>query len=183
MPDPLRFAIRPCFEMDLQFVQLIYAHHVLTGSGSFETEPPALEEMTTRWTHVAAREWPYLVACGVQDPTRIFGFAYAAHFRDRAAYAHTFEDSVYVAPNAQGRGVGCALLTALMSQLDAMKVREVIAVIGDSANEASIRVHARTGFRHIGVMRDVGFKHGRWLDVVLMQRTLSSAADASVKKQ
>jgi L-amino acid N-acyltransferase YncA len=183
MADPLRFAIRPCFEMDLQFVQLIYAHHVLTGTGSFETEPPDLKEMTARWTHVAAREWPYLVACGVEDPTRIFGFAYAAQFRDRAAYARTFEDSVYVAANAQGRGIGAALLNALLSQLDAMQAREVVALIGDSANMASIRVHARTGFRQIGVMTDVGFKYGRWLDVVLMQRTLSSAADASVKNR
>jgi phosphinothricin acetyltransferase len=181
MVDPLRFAIRPCFEMDLQFVQLIYAHHVLTGTGSFETDPPDLKEMTARWTRIAAREWPYLVACGAQDPTRILGFAYAGQFRERAAYAHTFEDSVYVAPNAMGRGVGAALLTALLSQLDAMKIREVLALIGDSANTASVRVHARTGFRQIGVMTDVGFKHGRWLDVVLMQRTLSSAADALVK--
>jgi len=182
MSEPLKFAIRPCFEMDLPFVQLIYAHHVLTGMGSFETEPPDLKEMSARWTRIAAREWPYLVACGISDPTRIFGFAYAAQFRERSAYARTFEDSVYVAPNAMGRGVGFALLGALLSQLDAMQVREVLALIGDSANAASISVHARAGFRHIGVMSAVGFKYGRWLDVVLMQRTMRSAADEPMKK-
>src|SRR5258706_2587809 len=114
MPDKLPVIIRPCFEMDLQFVQLIYAHHVNTGTGTFELVPPELKEMNTRWSAIAAREWPYLVACAESDPSRIFGFAYAAQFRDRAAYAHSFEDSVYVAPNVIGRGIGGQLLSALL---------------------------------------------------------------------
>jgi phosphinothricin acetyltransferase len=178
MAEPLPVLVRPCFEMDLQFVQLIYAHHVTTGTGSFETAPPDLKEMTARWSSIAGKEWPFLVACDQNDPTRIYGFAYAAPFRARPAYAFTFEDSVYVAPNALGRGVGINLMNGLLSQLDAMGAREVIAVIGDSDNIASINLHVRMGFRRVGVLSNVGLKFGRWLDVVLMQRTLSAAADA-----
>ncbi|HVY02126.1 MAG TPA: GNAT family N-acetyltransferase [Caulobacterales bacterium] len=178
MADPLSVIVRPCFEMDLQFVQLIYAHHVTTGTGSFETAPPDVREMTARWSRIAGKEWPYLVACDQKDPTRIYGFAYAAQFRDRPAYAFTFEDSVYVAPNAMGRGVGKKLLNGLLSQLDTIGAREVIAVIGDSDNLGSINLHVRMGFRRVGVLSNVGTKFGRWLDVVLMQRTLKAAADA-----
>jgi phosphinothricin acetyltransferase len=172
MAARLPILIRPCFEQDLQSVQFIYAHHVLHGVGTFETDPPDLAEMRNRWAKVAARGWPFLVACGDADPTRVHGFAYAAQFRERAAYAHTFEDSVYVAPHAMGRGVGGRLLAALLNELSALNVRQVIAVIGDSQNVASIGVHASLQFRHVGVLQDVGFKFGRWLDVVLMQRPL-----------
>lgn len=170
------FFIRPCFEQDLQWVQLIYAHHVVTGAGTFETEPPSLEEMTARWSRAVSRGWPYLVASSVDDPTRILGYAYAQQFRDRAAYAHTLEDSIYVAPMAMGAGVGRALLASLLQEAAAGGARQIIAVIGDSANQASIRTHAKLGFEQAGVLRNVGYKFGRWLDVVLMQRNLTAPA-------
>jgi L-amino acid N-acyltransferase YncA len=173
----LPVVVRPCFEQDLQFVQLIYAHHVMTGAGTFELTPPDLKEITARWSVIAVREWPYLVACSPTDPSRIYGFCYAAQFRERPAYAGTFEDSVYVAPNAIGRGVGSALLGVLLSQLETMGVHEVLALIGDSANAASIKVHARKGFREVGILSRVGRKFGRELDVLVMQRSMQRKED------
>lgn len=164
--------VRPCFEQDLDQVQLVYAHHVVTGTGTFETAAPDLEEMTARWSKVVMRSWPFMVASPVRDLTRVLGFAYAQQFRDREAYARTFEDSVYVAPNATGQGVGKLLLAGLLQQLKDDGVREVLAVIGDSANHASIGVHRSLGFRQTGVLHRVGWKFERWLDVVVMQRSL-----------
>ena len=117
MPDPVQPAliVRPCFQHDLEAVQLIYAHHVLTGFGSFEVEPPSLEQMTERWSRVVTNQWPFVVASPASDLTRVFGFAYAQPFRDRPAYARTFENSVYVAPNAMRRGVGLALMAELLT--------------------------------------------------------------------
>jgi len=163
---------RPCFAQDLDQVALIYSHHVLTGTGTFETEAPNLAEMEARWQRIVANAWPWIVATPRQDPTRVLGFAYAAPFRDRAAYAKTFEDSIYVSPAAQRKGVGRRLLGELLATLRSDGVREVIAVIGDSANHGSIALHRAAHFRDIGVMTRVGLKFGRWLDVVLMQRTL-----------
>lgn len=168
--------VRPCFQQDLEFVQLIYAHHVLTGTGTFEIEPPSLEQMTERWSTIVARGWPYLVASPTHDLSRVLGFAYAGQFRDRPAYATTFEDTVYVAPTSQRQGVGARLLAELLRTLRTDGVREVLAVIGDSANAGSIGLHAKAGFRHVGAFKDVGCKFGKWLDVVLMQRTLTSSA-------
>jgi phosphinothricin acetyltransferase len=165
--------VRPCFQQDLEFAQLIYAHHVMTGAGTFEYVPPDLEEMTARWSRTVTRGWPYLVACPQRDLTRVLGFAYAQIFRDREGYARTFEDSVYVAPTSMRQGVGKHLLAHLLQQLQADGAREIIAVIGDSANQASIRLHASAGFVQTGLLRNVGFKFDRWLDVVLMQRSLS----------
>lgn len=164
--------VRPCFEQDLEMVQLIYAHHVVTGAGTFETAPPSLEEMTARWSKVVTGGWPFLVASPTHDLTRVIGFAYAQPFRDREAYARTFEDSVYVAPGSLGQGVGKALLATLLQQLMDDGVREVLAVIGDSENHASIGVHKALGFRDAGLLHRVGFKFDRWIDVVLMQRSL-----------
>ncbi|MGE3251133.1 MAG: N-acetyltransferase family protein [Hyphomonadaceae bacterium] len=164
--------IRPCFEQDLEMVQLIYAHHVMTGTGTFETEPPNLETITQRWSNVVTRSWPYLVASPTSDLTRVIGFAYAQQFRDRDAYAKTFEDSVYVAPGATGKGVGKALLSHILQQLKDDGAREVLALIGDSENHASIGVHKTLGFRQAGLLHRVGQKFGRWLDVVVMQRSL-----------
>lgn len=166
------FMIRPCFQQDLEQVQLIYAHHVTTGTGTFETVPPPLAEIDARWSRIVAQGWPYIVASPTRDLTRVLGFAYAAQFRDREGYAKTFEDSVYVAPSAMGQGVGKALLQDVLRQLHETGVREVLGVIGDSANGASIRLHEALGFRHIGVMQNVGRKFDRWLDVVIMQRSL-----------
>ena len=173
MADRPPILIRPCFQQDLEQVTLIYAHHVTTGTGTFETEPPSFETMTERWSHVVAKNWPFLVASPTHDLTRVLGYAYAAQFRDRAAYAYCFEDSVYVAPGAQNQGVGLLLLAEVLAVLKGDGAREVLAVIGDSANAASIALHAKLGFAHVGVFRNVGLKFDRWLDVVLMQRSLN----------
>lgn len=174
MTDPAAPAllVRPCLQQDLEAVQLIYAHHVLTGFGTFELEPPNLAQMTERWSRVAANQWPYLVISPIHDLSRVLGFAYAQPFRDRPAYAHTFEDSVYVAPHAQRRGAGLMLMGALLTQLRADGVHEVLALIGDSGNAGSIGLHRKAGFRDVGVMKRAGCKFGRWIDVVVMQRTL-----------
>lgn len=164
--------IRPCFQQDLEYVQLIYAHHVLAGAGTFEIEPPSLEEMTARWSAIVEKGWPYLVASPVTDLSRVLGFAYAAQYRDRAAYAKTFESSIYVGPTTQRQGVGALLLSELLVALRGDGVREVLAFIGDSYNAASIGLHKKLGFRAVGKLENVGEKHGRRLDVVIMQRTL-----------
>lgn len=154
-------------------MQLIYATHVTTGTGTFEIEPPDLSEMNRRWSRIVENGWPFLVASPLKDVARVLGYAYAQPFRDRAAYAKTFEDSVYVAPGQQGKGIGDSLLATLLLGLEADGAREVIAVIGDSQNAASIRVHAKQGFRTCGKLLNVGWKFGRWLDVVMMQRSLN----------
>ncbi len=176
MSDRPEIMIRPCFAQDLEQVRLIYAHHVVTGTGTFEFEAPDAAEMEARWSHVVEAGWPWLVAVSPRDVTRVLGFAYASQFRMRAAYARTFEDSLYVAPQAQGQGVGKHLLAELLAQLRLDGVREVIAVIGDARNTASIAVHAAAGFRHAGVLSNVGFKFDRWLDVILMQKSLTPPA-------
>jgi phosphinothricin acetyltransferase len=168
--------VRPCFQQDLEFVQLIYAHHVTTGTGTFEYVPPDLDEMTQRWSNIVTRGWPYLIACPQRDLTRVLGFAYAQTFRDREGYARTFEDTVYVAPTSLNQGVGKLLLAHLLRQLQDDGAREIIAAIGDSANQASIRLHASAGFVEAGLLRNVGFKFDRWLDVVLMQRSFADRA-------
>ncbi len=169
--------VRPCFQQDLEFVQLIYAHHVLSGTGTFELTPPSLEEMTERWSRVVSYGWPYLVASPASDLSRVIGFAYAAQFRERAAYAKTFEVSVYSAPTSLRQGAGALLLQEVLAMLRTDGVREALAFIGDSANAASIALHRKLGFKHAGVLTNVGEKFGRALDVVIMQRTLNAAAD------
>lgn len=171
--------VRPCFQQDLQYVQLIYAHHCLTGTGTFEIEPPSLEEMTERWGKIVDRGWPFLVASPPSDFSRVLGFCYAAQFRDRAAYAKTFEVSIYSAPTTMRQGVGGQMLAQLLTTLRDDGVREVLAVIGDSANAGSIGVHKKLGFRHVGTMTNVGEKFGRLLDVVIMQRSLPAKDAAS----
>lgn len=174
MAEP--FIVRPCFEQDIDQVRLIYSHHVLTGTGTFEIEPPGLEEMHARWSAVVTASWPWLVASPTRDLTRVMGFAYASQFRPRAAYAKTFEDSVYVAPSGMNQGIGKMLLAEMLTMLRDDGVREVVAMIGDSANSASIALHARAGFKHGGVLKEVGNKFGRWLDVVVMQKSLRTPA-------
>ena len=170
------FIVRPCFQQDLTFVKLIYAHAVITGTGTFETEPPDLEEITARWSKVVSRGWPFLVASDGQDVSRIYGFAYAQQFRDRQAYARTFEDSIYVSHLARSMKIGSALMHGLLGELEAIGAEQVVAVIGDSANIASIRLHESCGFRHAGRLHAVGHKFGRVLDVVLMQAALRSGS-------
>lgn len=161
--------IRPATAADAPALARIYGWHVLHGAGTFEEAPPDATEMAARWAKVAGAGWPYLVA---EIDGAVAGFAYAAPYRDRSGYRFTAEDSVYVAPGAQGRGVGRALLTAVLEACAARGVRQMVAAIGDSANAASIALHRAQGFEPAGVLKAVGYKHGRWLDVVFMQRTL-----------
>ncbi|MGE0739913.1 MAG: N-acetyltransferase family protein [Hyphomonadaceae bacterium] len=163
---------RPCFEQDLQYVQIIYAHHVLTGTGTFEIEPPTRQEMANRWGRIVQNGWPFVVASPPSDLSRVMGFAYAAQFRDREAYARTFEVSVYSAPTTMRLGAGSVMMADLLTTLRNDGVREALALIGDSDNAASIGLHRKLGFTHVGTMKNVGVKFNRWLDVVLMQRSI-----------
>lgn len=166
--------VRPATETDLAAVAAIYAHHVLHGSASFETEPPGTEEMARRRAALLAAGYPYLVA---ERGGAVLGYAYASAYRPRAAYRDTVENSVYLRPEAIGGGIGSLLLAALIEACEARGYRQMIAVVGDSANAASVRLHERHGFRLVGTLRSVGHKHGRWLDTVLLQRMLG-AGDA-----
>lgn len=150
-------------------IQGIYAHWVTTGLASFEEIAPDTAELDRRRREIQAKGLPYLVA--VQDDT-LLGYAYAGPYRTRPAYRHTVEDSVYVAPDAHGKGVGRALLSRLIALAEARNLRQMVAIIGDSANRPSIGLHEALGFERVGVLRSVGFKHGRWVDSVLMQRAL-----------
>jgi phosphinothricin acetyltransferase len=164
--------VRAAAETDVPAIQAIYAHHVLQGVASFEEDPPDQAEMRRRRAEVVARGLPYLVAEDRPGSGSVLGFAYAAPYRNRPAYRYAIEDSVYVLPGRAGRGIGSALLGELIRQCAALGYRQMIAVIGDSANAGSIRLHARHGFRDCGTLVSVGFKHGRWLDSVFMQRAL-----------
>jgi L-amino acid N-acyltransferase YncA len=169
MPEPL--AIRDSRDEDLPEIQAVYAHHVLHGGGSFELQPPSLDEMRSRRADVLKNGFPYLVAAagGV-----VLGYAYASFFRTRPAYRFTVEDSVYVAPSAHRRGVGRQLLVELVRRCEAAGCRQMLAVIGDSANTGSIALHSACGFRFAGTMRSTGWKFGRWLDTVIMQKELGA---------
>ena len=168
--------IREAGEADVPEIQSIYAHHVLTGAGTFEEEPPSVEEMTERLAKVSASGWSWLVAT---DATGVLGFAYYTQFRDRSAYRYCAEDSVYVREDVRGQGVGKALVARLIENATARGMRQMIAVIGDSENVGSIGVHASLGFQMVGTLRSVGVKFGRWVDVVSMQRALGRG-DADV---
>ncbi|MBK8907940.1 MAG: N-acetyltransferase [Rhodospirillales bacterium] len=161
--------VRPADAADLAAIQAIYAHHVGTGTGTFEEAAPDEVDMAARRDAILARGLPYLVA---DSGGAIAGFAYAAQFRPRSAYRFTVEDSIYVHPDAVGSGVGRALLGQLIARCEAMGYRQMVAVIGDSANHRSIRLHKRLGFVEAGRLLAAGFKFGRWLDVVFMQRAL-----------
>jgi phosphinothricin acetyltransferase len=163
--------LRAAAATDLPAITAIYAHHVLHGLASFETEAPPLAEMTRRFEAIVGAGYPYLVA--VQEGT-VLGYAYANHYRTRPAYRFTVEDSIYVAPDAVGRGIGRALLARLVAECEARGYRQMLAVIGDSENTASIAVHRACGFTHKAVLDAVGFKFGRWVDSVLMQRALGA---------
>ena len=163
------FRIRDAKETDIAAITGIYAHHVLHGTGSFETEPPSSDEMERRRLDVVSHGLPYLVA---DEGDEIIGYAYATLYRTRVAYRFTLEDSVYIHQDHMGRGVGEALLRRLIQASRDWGCRQMVAVIGDSKNLGSIRVHEKLGFRHSGVLRDVGFKFDRWLDTVMMQLSL-----------
>lgn len=168
-------SIRGLRESDLHAITAIYAHHVRHGLASFEIEPPDEAEMERRWRDVIRRGLPYIAAVtgGV-----LAGYAYAAPYRRRAAYLYTVEDSIYVHPEHTGRGVGLALLSALIQSCERGGCRQMVAVIGDSANRPSIALHERCGFQRVGLLPGVGFKFGRWVDSVLMQRPLGDGSGA-----
>ena len=172
-PHPAPVLVRDARAQDMEAIQAIYAHHVLTGLASFEEVPPTLEEMRARRAAVLAAGLPYLAAESVGV---VVGYSYATAYRPRRAYRFTVEDSVYVAEGFGGRGLGSALLGGLIARCEAGPWRQMIAVIGNSGNEGSIALHRRHGFEHAGVLRDVGFKFGRWVDTVLMQRPLGAGA-------
>ena len=167
-PGPI---IRDATTEDLTAIRSIYAHNVEHGLGSFELEVPSRSEMRRRFDSIRASRLPFLVA--VEDG-EVLGYAYAGPYRARPAYRFTAEDSVYVWPHAQGRGIGSALLQRLLEQLRAGGVRQVVAVIGDSENRSSVALHRKLGFGHVGILRSVGWKHGRWVDTVLMQLQLEA---------
>ena len=166
-------AIRPSREEDIAAITAIYAHHVLHGTGTFETEPPSPAEMASRRADVLARNLPYLVA---EEDGEVLGFAYCNWFKPRPAYRFSAEDSIYVSESARGKGLGAKLLAALSQAAEAAGVRKLIAVIGDSANAGSIGVHRSQGFTHVGVLKDCGWKFGEWRDVVLMEKVLGEGS-------
>jgi L-amino acid N-acyltransferase YncA len=161
--------IRDATEADVPDIQAIYAHHVLHGTGTFEEDPPSVEEMLVRFRKVLDRNCVWLAAV---DATGVLGYGYYAPFRDRSAYRFTVEDSIYVREDVRGQGVGKALVSRLIELGTAAGLRQMIAVIGDSENVGSIGVHASLGFHMIGTMKSAGIKFSRWLDVVTMQRSL-----------
>lgn len=172
MPDTL---IRNAAGADFGAIQTIYGHHVEHGSGSFEETPPDANELIRRWQSVQNAGLPYLV-CEIGGA--IAGFAYAGPYRSRPAYRFSVENSVYVAPGRQRQGVGRRLLARLIDRCEALGYRQMVAVIGDQENDGSIGLHAAQGFTEIGCLRAIGFKHGRWVDVVLMQRPLGEADES-----
>ncbi len=161
--------IRPSTAADLPAITAIYAWNVEHGTGTFELEAPDVAEMARRRDDVLAKGLPWLLA---ERAGRVLGYAYANHFRPRRAYRFCLEDSIYLADDARGQGVGRLLLAELLARCEAAGARQMLAVIGDSANAGSIGVHRALGFEHTGILRSAGWKFGRWLDVVLMQKAL-----------
>ena len=166
-PDPS--LPRPATPVDLGAIHAIYAHHVLNGLASFEEVPPTPDEMRRRFDEVIGRGLPFL---SLELDGVIAGYGYCAPYRARSAYRYALEDSVYVRPDMVGRGIGRALLRELIGRCAALGYRQLVAVIGDSANTASIALHSGQGFLRAGTLRSVGFKFGRWVDSVIMQRPL-----------
>lgn len=165
--------LRPARADDAAACLAIYAPQVLTGSATFEEIPPDLAEMARRIAEVQGRDLPWLVAVvDAADGELVVGYAYAAPFRQRSAYRFTLEDSIYVAADRGGQGIGRRLLSALIEICADKGYRQMIAVIGDAGNQASIGLHQGLGFRMIGTLERTGFKLGRWIDTVLMQRSL-----------
>ncbi|MDQ8730623.1 N-acetyltransferase family protein [Bradyrhizobium sp. LHD-71] len=171
--------VRDAETVDMAAVQSIYAPHVRHGLATFEETPPSVDEMIARRAAVLAQGLPYLV--GTIDG-RVVGYCYAGPYRARPAYRHTIEDSIYIADGMIGRGVGTALLAALIARCEQGPWRQMLAVIGNSENAGSIALHARFGFQPVGTLRSVGFKLGQWVDTVLMQRMLGQG-DATRPEQ
>jgi phosphinothricin acetyltransferase len=172
--------IRPSRDQDLPAIAAIYAHHVLHGTGTFETTPPTLDDMTARRADVLGKGLPYLV---IEEDGQVLGFAYCQWFKPRPAYRFSAEDSIYLHPQAAGRGLGRALLQELVARAEACGLRKLIAVIGDSGNAGSIGVHRSVGFTPAGTIASCGWKFGRWLDIVLMERTVGAGASTPPQDQ
>jgi len=182
-PHP-EVVVRPARAEDLPPVREIYAHHVLNGLASFEEAPPDLAEINRRFEATQARGLPYLVAEAAPQEgvsSEILGYAYAGPYRPRPAYRFSVENSVYVAPGLEGRGVGRALLEELILRCTALGLRQMIAVVGDSGHLPSIAFHESLGFTQIGTLRAVGFKFGRWVDSVILQRALGDGGETPPK--
>ncbi len=167
--------IRPSRDEDIPAITAIYRQHVLTGTGTFEIDPPSEADMASRRADVLCKGLPYLV---VENEGRVMGFAYCNWFKPRPAYRFSAEDSIYMASDAHRKGMGRALLAELCAQAERAGVRKFLAVIGDSANAGSIGVHTTLGFKHVGVLKSCGWKFDRWLDVVMMEKPLG-AGDSS----
>jgi L-amino acid N-acyltransferase YncA len=165
--------IRDATESDITAVQRIYEHYVLNGVATFEEMPPSVEEIVMRYRGIVAAGLPYLVAELDED---VVGYSYATPYRSRPAYRYTIEDSVYVANGLQGRGIGGALLQALVSRCETGPWRQMLAIIGNSENAGSIALHRSMGFQLVGTFASVGFKLGQWVDTVLMQRVLGAGS-------
>jgi L-amino acid N-acyltransferase YncA len=161
--------VRPASAADFAAIQSIYAHHVLHGLASFEEQPPPVEELRRRYGEVIARGLPYLAA---EEAGEVLGYGYCTPYRTRSAYRYALEDSVYVREGQHRKGIGKAILAELIVRCERLGYRQMIAVIGDSAQDASIGLHASLGFLRAGTLRSVGFKFGRWVDTVMMQRPL-----------
>ncbi|SMH27431.1 GNAT family N-acetyltransferase [Mesorhizobium australicum] len=167
--------IRPAMPDDLPAIAAIYADAVTHGAASYELEAPSLEEMRSRYQGLVSAGYPYFVAA---EGNTILGYAYAGPFRPRRAYRFMVEDSIYLAPESQGKGIGSLLLARLVAECTRLGFRQIAAVIGDGErNLASIRLHEKAGFRHAGVLEGSGYKHGRWLDTVFMQLTMNGGKD------
>ena len=174
MIDGLR--IRAAAAADLPAITAIYGHAVLNGTASYEYDAPSLDEMTRRFEAIISADFPYLVAYSTDQ---VLGYAYASHFRTRPAYRFMAEDSIYVAPEAQGRGIGTLLLAELLARCEALGFRQMVAVIGDAdMSLTSARLHALMGFVECGRIKGSGFKFNRWCDTLLMQRTLNGGTDS-----
>jgi L-amino acid N-acyltransferase YncA len=161
--------LRSCIPSDIAALTAIYAHAVIHGTASFELTAPDAEEMRRRQESLVSQGYPYIVAASGSE---VLGYAYAGPYRPRPAYGNTVENSVYVHPDARRRGIGLALLQQLVAETELRGFRQMIAVIGDAGNRGSIRLHECVGFTHVGTLQAVGWKHGKWLDVVIMQRAL-----------
>lgn len=166
-----RLLLRPVADADLDGISAIYGHYVRYGTSTFETDPPSPAEMRRRRDALSAQDHPYLIA---EQDGELLGYAYVSDYRPRPAYWNTVENSIYLRPDAAGMGVGTRLLKALIEACEQRGYRQIIAMIGDSANLASLRLHLGQGFRRIGTLQSVGYKHGRWIDTVCLQRSLGT---------
>lgn len=171
------FTIRAAVPQDVPQITAIYAQAVKDGTASFELTVPDEAEMRSRFETLITANYPYLVAHDTREPALIAGYAYAGPYRTRPAYRWSVESSVYVRPDHHGRGIGSGLLRELIERASERGFRQMVAIIGDSNNASSIALHAKAGFERTGTLKDVGFKHGRWLDTVIMQKTLGRGSE------